>query len=72
MTMDPGVPQKTRGHPALAGSPNGYLCPSLTSPWNGFGLWGPAHLGHNEGVFPFTAGEHDVVAGVAQVGVRLT
>lgn len=45
---------------------------ALTSPWCGFGLRRPADLRHNEGVFALTAGEHDVVAGVAQVGVRLT
>lgn len=42
-----------------------------TSPGYGLWLWRPADLGHNEGVFALTAGEHDMVAGVAQVGVRL-
>lgn len=71
VTVDPGFPQKARGHPALVGSPNSCLCSPLTSPWYGFGLRRPADLGHNEGVFALTAGEHDVVAGVAQVGVGL-
>lgn len=45
---------------------------ALTSPRYSFRFQRPADLGHNEGVFTLTAGEHDVVAGVAQVGVRLT
>ena len=42
-----------------------------TSPWYGLRLRRPADLGHNEGVFTLTAGKHDVVAGVAEVGVGL-
>lgn len=35
-------------------------------------LWWSPDLRHYEGLFTFTAGEHGMVAGIAQVGVRLT
>lgn len=63
---------------APAAVPRHPLAPGLawgaarTSPWCGLRLWRPADLGHNEGVFALTAGEHDMVAGVAEVGVGLT
>lgn len=56
-------------HPTHTPWPGG---PAPTSPWYGLGLRRPADIGHNERVFALTAGEHDLVAGVAQVGVRLT
>lgn len=40
-----------------------------TSMWGSLRLWRPTDLRHYEGVFAFTAGEHDMVAGIAQVGV---
>lgn len=74
----PGSPQKAREHAALPRSPGSYPQPppgwgtSPTSLWCSLGLRRPTDLRHNEGVLTLTAGQHDVVAGVAQVGVGLT
>lgn len=38
--------------------------------WQGLGV--PPDLGLGQGVLPFTAGQHNVAAGVAQVDVGLT
>lgn len=78
----PRVAQKDRGYPALARNPISSLpliqlshipcVPGWAAPtflWCGLRLRRLADFGDNEGVFALTAGEHDMVAGVAQVGV---
>lgn len=84
MAVDPELHRRTEGTqlwletpPVLSLSSNYpiYPVPGWAAPtflWCGLRLRRLADFGDNEGVFALTAGEHDMVAGVAQVGVGFT
>lgn len=77
MAVDSGSPEKTRGKPALSPHPTipytlAQVEAAPTSLWCSLRFRRLADLRHDEGVFTLTAGQHDMVAGVAKVGVGFT
>lgn len=84
MAVDPGSHRRTEGTQLLLEAPTvlylssnypispmpqGGAAPTFL--WYSLRLWRLADFRDNEGIFALTAGEHDMVAGVAQVGVGL-